>query len=240
MTVSNASDKRKAEDYPEGEESRISEVIEEEIVKEWVCEIEEQVDNEVDEQVHVEEEDDNIQHENELNQLEVQSARKEEIDYMQSRTIWSVKPILECWEKTGKAPVTVRWVDVQKVDCVRSRLVARDFKGGDKDRDDLFAATPPLESKRLLISSAATSSKGKLTRKLLFIDVKKAYLNSRCQQDVYFDLPAGAEGGPGMCGKFNFCLWIQASSKCMGRSLLRKVGTCRICQRSSMCCFILS
>ena len=35
---------------------------------------------------------------------------------------------------------------------VRCRLVARDFKGDDKDRDDLFAETPPLEAKRLLLS----------------------------------------------------------------------------------------
>ena len=52
-------------------------------------------------------------------------------------------------EKTGKAPVTVRWADVLKATGIRSRLVARDFKGGDKDRDDLFAATPPLEGIRL-------------------------------------------------------------------------------------------
>ena len=107
---------------------------------------------------------------------------------------------------------------MQKAEGVRSRLVARDFKGGDKDRDDLFAATPPLESKRLLISRAATRSKGKLTRKLLFIDVKKAHLNPRCQQDVYIELPAEAEGGPGMCGKLIFWLWIQTSSEFMGRS----------------------
>ena len=56
------------------------------------------------------------------------------------------RPVAECWEKLGKAPVTVRWVDTMKSDGVRSRLVARDFKSGDKDRDDLFAATPPLES----------------------------------------------------------------------------------------------
>ena len=71
--------------------------------------------------------------------------------------------------ETGKAPVSVRWVDVQKAEGVRSRLVARDFKGGDKDRDDLYAATLPLESKTLLISRAATRIKGKLTRKSLFI-----------------------------------------------------------------------
>ena len=31
---------------------------------------------------------------------------------------------------------------------------------GDKDRDDLFAETPPLEGKRLLFSRAATRKKG--------------------------------------------------------------------------------
>ena len=37
------------------------------------------------------------------------------------------------------------------------------------------------------------------------MDVKKAHLNPRCQQDVYNELPAEAEGGPEMCGKSN--LW---------------------------------
>ena len=90
--------------------------------------------------------------ENELDQREVSNARKEEIGYMQSRTAWSVKPIPECLEKTDKAFVSVSWVDVQKAEGVRSRLGTRDFKGGDKDWGDLYAATPPLESKMLLIS----------------------------------------------------------------------------------------
>ncbi len=51
-------------------------------------------------------------------------------------------------EKTGKAPATIRWVDtknggIERMD-VRSRLVARDFKGGDKGRDDLIAEPPPF------------------------------------------------------------------------------------------------
>ena len=78
---------------------------------------------EVSDEVHVEEED-VISEEGEEGQLcqhEVCSAREEEIGYMQSRTIWSVKPISDCWEKTGKAPVTVRWVDAQKAEGVRSR-----------------------------------------------------------------------------------------------------------------------
>ena len=88
---------------------------------------------------------------------EVKAARGEEVGYMVNRGIWSEVPIGECWEKTGKTLVSVRWVDVNKggegameVRCCR--LVARDFKGKDKGRDHLFAATPPLEAKKLLFS----------------------------------------------------------------------------------------
>ena len=71
-----------------------------------------------------------------------------------------MKPVRECWERTGRAPVSGRWVDVRKGSGeVRSRYVARDFKGEDKGRDDLFAATPPLEGKRFLFSRAATRRK---------------------------------------------------------------------------------
>ena len=55
-------------------------------------------------------------------------------------------------------------------------LVARDFNaGGDRDREDLFAATPPWELKRLLLSHAM-DRRGKRVRKIMLIDVKKAHL----------------------------------------------------------------
>ena len=131
---------------------------------------------------------------------------------MQSRGIWKEVPTQDCWDKTGKGPVSVRWVDVNKGGEdkmeVRSRLVARDFKGNDKDRDDLFAGTPPLEAKRMLLSRAATRRTDGKQRKLLFIDARKAHLNPRCEQDVYIELPAEAGSKPGMCGKLEFWLWI--------------------------------
>ena len=68
-----------------------------------------------------------------LRMEDVKAARHEEITYMQGRRIWSLKPIAECWDKTGKPPTSVRWVDTDKgippEVMVRSRLVARDFKG---------------------------------------------------------------------------------------------------------------
>ena len=65
---------------------------------------------------------------------------------------------------------------VMKAEGMRSRWVARDFKPkGDKDREDLFAAMPPLEAKRMLFRQARVRRRKKY--KLLFIDVRKAHLN---------------------------------------------------------------
>jgi hypothetical protein len=71
----------------------------------------------------------------------VKEARNEEVKYMVDRGMWALRPVKQCWGKLGKAPVSVKWVDTNKGTSedmlVRSRLVARDFKGADKDRDDL-------------------------------------------------------------------------------------------------------
>ena len=138
---------------------------------------------------------------------EVRAARKEEVAYMEHKEIWVLSPIQECWDKTGKAPVSVRWVDTNKggdtvADWeIRCRLVARDFKGGEKGRDDLFAETPPLEGKRLLLSRAMTRRQDGRRRKLRFIGARKAHLNSLCEDDVYVELPEECGRPEGMCGK---------------------------------------
>eukprot|EP00973_Karenia_brevis_P060263 8384785-Karenia_brevis.AAC.1 len=82
----------------------------------------------------------------------------------------------------------MRWVDTNKSFMkgkydMRSRMVAKNYKGGDKGRDDLFAETPPLEAKRLLMSRAVTKRVDGRSRKLMFIDVKKAHLNPVCEED---------------------------------------------------------
>jgi hypothetical protein len=109
----------------------------------------------------------------------VKDARLEEVGFMKERGLWTLRPVSECKEKTGKAPVSVRWVDTNKGGLkeflIRSRLVARDFKGGDKDRDDLFAETPPLEAIRIIFSRAATRRRDGRFRKIMYIDA--AFLN---------------------------------------------------------------
>ena len=149
----------------------------------------------------------------------LQEARNGEIKFMQDKKMWDVKPVSECWQKTGRAPISVRWVDTNKGDLIsmliRSKLVARDFKGDDKNRDDLLAATTPLEAKRLLFSRAATRRSDGRKRKLMLIDVKKAHLNPPCKEDVYIELPSEVGAGPGVCGKLSY--WIYRSG--VGRRL---------------------
>ena len=127
---------------------------------------------------------------------------------MIKRGIWEEVDVEECWDRTGKGPIGVRWVDTNKGSeenpDVRCRLVARDFKSGRKDREDLFAATPPLEMKRLLVAKTASGRKGRRRRKMLFIDAKKAHLNPRCDKEVYVELAAEAGAKAGRCGKLVF------------------------------------
>ncbi len=61
----------------------------------------------------------------------------------------------------ANAPTTTKWVEGKKLDengkeFVLCRLVARDFKPKTEGiRDDLFAAMPPLESKKMLFALVA-------------------------------------------------------------------------------------
>ena len=147
-----------------------------------------------------------------LDITKVRLGRKEEVEYMKSRGIWSEVSVHDCWRKTGKRPVSVKWVDTDKgtieEPLIRCRLVARDFRvRGEKDREDLFAATPPLELKRMLLSRTACRRKDGRVKKLLFIDVRKAHLNPECHEDVYIELPQEAGAASGMCGKLNHWLY---------------------------------
>ena len=69
----------------------------------------------------------------------VSAARQEEVSYMMGRDLWSPVSAQECWEKTGKAPVSVRWVDTNKgteeeLD-IRSKLMAQALqRGGQRQR----------------------------------------------------------------------------------------------------------
>ena len=103
------------------------------------------------------------------------------------------------------APITVKWVDVQKGDGVRCRLVALDFKAKHEgDRADLFASMPPREAKKFLFSKAASQKGKSRVKKLLFMDATKANLNGPTGEAYAFvDLPPELAKA-GRCAKLDF------------------------------------
>jgi hypothetical protein len=151
-----------------------------------------------------------------LNLKLVEEARREEMEFVKSTPVYEEVDLAECWSRTGRPPVSTKWVDIGKgkegKTAIRSRWVARDFKvKGDKDREDLFASMPPLEAKKAIFRIAATkmkepAKKGRGRMKLLFIDVRKAHLNGVYDQEVYVELPKEAEA-EGKCGRLKRWLY---------------------------------
>ena len=112
----------------------------------------------------------------------VRRARGRELDKMLEH---NVKEDIT-WEearKRGLKIVKTQWVDGWKAlpddpQGVRSRLVAQEVNT--HDRDDVFSGTPPLKAHRMVVSSAATSRKGRSSRRKLLAryDVSVAFFHA--------------------------------------------------------------
>ena len=78
-----------------------------------------------------------------LNPELVRKARAEEMSEYARHGVYRIVPIAESWEKTGKAPIGSRWVDINKGDDAnpeyRSRLVAQELNK--HKREHLFPHT---------------------------------------------------------------------------------------------------
>ncbi len=134
----------------------------------------------------------------------VRAARKLEMEYFETKGVWEKRPRSEALAKTGRAPITIRWIDTNKGDDdrpnYRSRLVAREIRRAGED--PIFAPTPPLESLRTIISLAATNVRGAKPHvrdpksehrtQVSFIDISRAYFCAATDPDdpAYVELPA--------------------------------------------------
>ena len=82
----------------------------------------------------------------------VERAREDEIKFFQKQGVYDKVSRTVCYAKTGRSPVRVRWVDVNKGDeqnpDYRSRLVAMEFKTDSSA--EWFSGTPPLEALRFV------------------------------------------------------------------------------------------
>ena len=124
---------------------------------------------------------------------EVRRARATEMDYINGRGVWRKVP-RSLASRNGWKVIDTRWIDVNKGDHqtpnYRSRLVAKEFNDG--AQDGLFAATPPLEALRLLISDAATEGEHKMERVLMLNDVARAFFEAPMTRTVCVELPSEA------------------------------------------------
>ena len=145
----------------------------------------------------------------ELNPVLVRAARQKEMEYFAAKEVWAHRTRAECFQKTGKRPITVKWVDVNKGDDdspnYRSRLVAREIRL--PGEDPIFAPTPPLESVRMVLSLAATDLPGEVKHvrdgqsewrtQVSIIDISRAYFNAKKSMDdepTYVELPDEVPG----------------------------------------------
>ena len=142
------------------------------------------------------------------------AARKKEMDFVREKGLWLKRSVKECWERTRRPPVTVRWVETNKGDDVnpniRSRLVARQIRGPGEDAT--FAPTPPLEALRTVLSLAATDLPGRQRCRsptsskrthVSFVDISRAYFNAPTDPNdpCYVALPReDPDFGKDLCG----------------------------------------
>ena len=126
--------------------------------------------------------------------------------------MWALRRVNECLRKTGKPPISVRWVETNKGDDlnprIRSRLVAREIRLAGEEA--IFAPTPPLESLRIVLSHVVTNIPGEPQKdwdpnsdnrqQILLVDISR-YFNAKTSDDdpVYVDLPPELNAPPGTC-----------------------------------------
>ena len=115
----------------------------------------------------------------------------DEIDYFND-IVWVGVSMEEALSDPEAKIVGTRWVNCNKADLaepdVRARLVAQELSIFHDE--SFYAATPPLEAKRLLFSTWASEQERDGKRlKLSFVDVRKAYFNGRPNRKIYVRPP---------------------------------------------------
>ena len=129
----------------------------------------------------------------------VREARELEVEYMHKLKVYTAST----WEEMKEAGcnlVPTRWLDINKGDdkevIIRSRLVAQETKNRSSiEKGDIaatFAATPPLESVRMLISvamSGQVGTKREDQRVLGFYDVSRAHFHSPVRRPIFVKPP---------------------------------------------------
>lgn len=137
-------------------------------------------------------------------------ARELEIDFFRRMKVYSKVPREEA--KSIKAKViTTRWLDVNKGDKdnldYRSRLVGREMKRD--QRPDLFAATQPLDSLKMIVSICASNQARENPYRIMTSDIKRAYFFAKARRFISIEIPIEdrEDSDEHMVGKRNLSLY---------------------------------
>ena len=118
------------------------------------------------------------------------AARKLEMSFFRKMKVYEKVPRWHA-KRDGCRVITTRWLDVNKgtEECpnYRARLVGREINT--HVRQDLFAATPPLESLRALCSICASNQHGSRPYRMMAVDVKRAYFYAPSRRAIYIEIP---------------------------------------------------
>eukprot|EP00971_Amphidinium_carterae_P351978 6492372-Amphidinium_carterae.1 len=139
----------------------------------------------------------------------VAKGRAEEMEFLRNLGAWQYDSVDACMNATGKPPVSVGWVDVNKGDAaspaVRCRLVVKETKWRStiSDPSQTWSATPPYEALRFLASLCMSPGSGEHDFVLQFIDITRAHPHCLMRRDLWIQLPAEDPESkvPGRCAK---------------------------------------
>ena len=148
-------------------------------------------------------------HGGELDKAMAIKARRVEIDYFKRMGVYT-----KVQRHSGMKIISTKWIDTNKGDTTdpnyRARLVGREIAM--TKRDDLFAATPPLESLRYIVSTCASNQLHPEPSErycLMSNDIKRAYFYAPSTRPIFIEIPEEdrEQGDEGMVGQLNLSLY---------------------------------
>eukprot|EP00971_Amphidinium_carterae_P353001 6492793-Amphidinium_carterae.1 len=140
----------------------------------------------------------------------VYRARLEELAWLRKREVFEAVPTSVCWERTGKGPVTTKWIDQNKgtneSPNYRSRLVAREIKPNGKRvlaEEDSYSSMPPSEALKVMCSLLASLryNKSGEALKMKVIDISRAHYYGKARRELYVALPTEFDATQKLCGR---------------------------------------
>jgi hypothetical protein len=137
-----------------------------------------------------------------LDPVLVQKGKDEELRYFKTKNVWD---IVARSNAGNRRIIGTRWICSNKGDTenpdIRCRLVCQEVKT--YQTEDFFAATPPLETLRLIVSIAAEDP----DRQITLVDISRAYFNAFIEREVYVELPTEAGCDKSVVGRLVKCMY---------------------------------